>query len=89
MSRSRVQGACRTANHRPGRTKTGGALHPLRHASATHRLEAGVNPRLMQRDLGHAQLATPLLSRHLTHQGQEEAYERLNPLMQGLLPCPP
>jgi uncharacterized protein YoaH (UPF0181 family) len=23
---------------------------------------------------------------HLTHKGQEEAYERLNTLMQGLLP---
>jgi hypothetical protein len=40
----------------------------------------------MQRDLGHAQLETTMLSLHLTHKGQEEAYERLNTLMQGLLP---
>jgi integrase/recombinase XerD len=89
MSRSRVQGACRTAKHRTGLTKTGGAIHTLRHAYATPLPEAGVNPRLMQRSLGHAQLATTMLSLHLTHKGQAEAYERLNPLMQGLLPCPP
>jgi integrase len=57
-----------------------------RHAFATHLLEAGVNPRLIQRYLGHAQLETTMLSLHLTHKGQEEAYERLNPLMQDLLP---
>jgi integrase/recombinase XerD len=86
MSRSRVPGAVRTATPRTGLTKTGGALHPLRHASATHRLEAGVHPRLMQRSLGHAPLDTTLLSLHLTHQGQQEAYERLNTLLQGLRP---
>jgi site-specific recombinase XerD len=86
MSRSSVQGACRTATHRTGLTTTGGAIHPLRHAYATHLLEAGVHPRLMQRSLGHAQLATTMLSLHLTHKGQEEAYERLNTLLQGLLP---
>ena len=86
MSRSRVQGAFRTAKHRTGLTTTGGALHTLRHAYATHRLDAGVNPRRMQRSLGHAHLATTLLSLHRTHKGQEEAYERLNTLMQGLLP---
>jgi integrase/recombinase XerD len=40
----------------------------------------------MQRYLGHAQLETTMLYRHLTHKGQEEAYARLNTLMQGLLP---
>src|SRR5262245_25917547 len=32
MSRSSVQGAFRTAKHRAGITKTGGAIHTLRHA---------------------------------------------------------
>jgi len=64
----------------------GVAIHTLRHAYATHLLEAGVNPRLIQRYLGHTQLATTMLSLHLTHKGQEEAYERLNALRHGLLP---
>jgi len=45
-----------------------------------------VNPRLLQRSLGHTPLATTMLSVHLTPTGQEEAYERLNALMHGLLP---
>jgi site-specific recombinase XerD len=86
MRRSSVQGAFRTAKYRAGMTKLGVALHTLRHAYATHRLEAGVNPRLIQRYLGHTQLATTMLYLHLTHKGHEEAYERLNALMHGLLP---
>ena len=62
------------------------AIPTLRHSYATHLLEAGVNPRLMQRYLGHTQLATTMLSLHLTHKGHEDAYERINSLMQGLLP---
>ena len=64
----------------------GVAIHPLRHASATPRREAGVTPRLLQRSLGHTQLDTTLLALPLTHTGQEEASERLNALMHGLLP---
>ena len=86
MSRTSVQGAFRTAKHRAEITKMGVAIHTLRHSYATHLLEAGVNPRLIQRYLGHAQLETTMLSLHLTHKGQEEAYERLNALMHGLLP---
>ena len=58
----------------------------MRHSYATHLLEAGVNPRLIQRSLGHTQLETTMVSLQLTHKGQEEAYERLNALMHGLLP---
>jgi integrase/recombinase XerD len=86
MSRSSVQGAFRKAKQRAGLTKMGVALHTLRHAYATHLLEAGVNPRLIQRSLGHTQLETTMLYLHLTPKGQEEAYERLNALMHGLLP---
>jgi len=86
MSRASVQGAFRTAKHRAGMTKTGVAIPTLRPSYATHLLEAGVNPRLIQRSLGHTQLETTLLSLHLTHKGHEEAYERLNALMHGLLP---
>jgi site-specific recombinase XerD len=86
MSRSSVQGAFRTAKCRAGITKLGVAIHTLRHSYATHLLEAGVNPRLIQRYLGHTQLETTMIYLHLTHKGQEEAYERLNALMHGLLP---
>ena len=85
MRRSSVQGAFRTAKQRAGITKLGVAIHTLRHAYATPLLEAGVNPRLIQRYLGHTQLETTMLYLHLTHKGQEDAYERLNSLMHGLL----
>jgi integrase/recombinase XerD len=54
--------------------------------TATHLLEAGVHPRLIQRSLGHTQLETTMVYLHLTHTGHAEAYERLNALMHGLLP---
>jgi integrase len=86
MRRTSVQGAFRTAKHRAGIIKTGVAIHTLRHSYATHLLEAGVNPRLIQRYLGHTQLETTMVYLHLTHKGHEDAYERLNALMHGLLP---
>jgi integrase/recombinase XerD len=86
MSRTSVQGAFRTAKQRAGIIKMGVAIHTLRHAYATHLLEAGVNPRLIQRYLGHTQLETTMISLHLTPTGHEEAYARLNALMHGLLP---
>jgi site-specific recombinase XerD len=61
MRRTSVQGAFRTAKHRAGITKMGVAIHTLRHSYATHLLEAGVNPRLIQRYLGHTQLETTMV----------------------------
>jgi site-specific recombinase XerD len=86
MRRTSVQGAFRTAKHRAGIPKMGVAIHTLRHAYATHLLEAGVHPRLIQRSLGHTPLETTMVSLHLTHKGHEDAYERLNALRQGLRP---
>jgi len=86
MRRASVQGAFRTAKHRAGMTTLGVAIPTLRPSYATHLLEAGVNPRLIQRSLGHTPLDTTMVSFHLTHTGHEEAYERLNSLRQGLRP---
>jgi integrase/recombinase XerD len=84
MSRSRVQGAFRKAQPRAGLLKRDVGMHTLRHCYATHLLEAGVNLRAIQRDRGHARLETTLLSLHLTHKGQAEAIQRINPVMRGL-----
>jgi integrase/recombinase XerD len=86
MSRASVQGAFRTAKRRAGITKLGVAIHTLRHSYATHLLEAGVNLRLIQRYLGHSRLETTRVYLHLTQKGHEDAYQRINALMQGLLP---
>jgi integrase/recombinase XerD len=86
MSRASVQGAFRTAQRRAGITKLGVAIHTLRHSSATHLLEAGLNRRLIQRYLGHTRLETTMVYLHLTQKGHEDAYQRINALMQGLLP---
>src|SRR5262249_61841525 len=83
LSRSRVPGAFRPATPRTGLTTTGGALPTLRHASAPHLLAAGVPPRLMQRYLGHAQLATPLLPLHPPPTGQAETSELPHTLIHG------
>jgi integrase/recombinase XerD len=85
-SRTSVQGAFRTAKQRAGITTKGVAIPTLRHAYATHLLEAGVTPRLIQRSLGPTQLETTMLSFHLTNTGHADAYERLNTLRHGLLP---
>jgi site-specific recombinase XerD len=86
MRRTSVQGAFRTATHRARIPNMGVAIPPLRPAYATHLLAAGVNPRLIQRSLGHTQLETTMVYLHLPHTGPEEAYERLHALLHGLLP---
>jgi len=86
MSRNSVQGAFCKATQRAGMTKTGVAIHTLRHSYATHLLEAGVNLRLIQQSLGHTRLDTTMVSLHLTQKGHEDAYTRINSLMPGLLP---
>ena len=85
MSRNSVQGAFRKAKRRASIPKTDLAIHSLRHSYATHLLEAGVNLRLIQLYLGHTRLETTMIYLHLTQKGHEEAYQRINSLMQGLL----
>jgi integrase/recombinase XerD len=84
MPRSSVQGAFRKAKQRAGIRKRDVGPHTLRHSYATHRLEAGVNLRAMQRSLGHAHLETTMISLHLTQTGQADAVQRINAIMRGL-----
>ncbi len=66
-----------------GITKTV-SVHSLRHAYATHLLEAGVNLRLIQAYLGHTSPQTTARYTHLTSQAQTTAGETINALMQSL-----
>ena len=84
MAKSSVQGAFRHAKFAAAIGKKGVAIHTLRHSYTTHLLEAGVNLRVIQRYMGHAQLETTMLYLHLTQKGQEDAYQLINHVMEGL-----
>jgi len=84
MAKSSVQGAFRRAKHQAGIRKRSVSVHTLRHAYATHLLEAGVNLRVIQKHMGHASLETTMLYLHLTHKGHEDAYALIDSVMEGL-----
>ncbi|MEW6664168.1 MAG: site-specific integrase [Thermodesulfobacteriota bacterium] len=84
MAKSSVQGALRKAKFEAGIRKRHVAIHTLRHSYATHLLEAGVNLRVIQQNMGHARLETTMLYLHLTQKGQEQAYQTINQVMEGL-----
>lgn len=83
MAIDSVQGALRKARHAAGINKRRVTIHTLRHSYATHLLEAGVNIRVIQRYLGHAQLETTMVYLHLTQKGQEDALRIVNQTMKG------
>jgi site-specific recombinase XerD len=81
MDASGVQKALRSACLDAGITKRQVTIHTLRHSSATHMLDAGINLRYIQQFLGHSSLKTTMIYLHLTKKGQENAYEIINKIM--------
>jgi site-specific recombinase XerD len=84
MAKSSVQGAFRRAKDDAGIRKKGVSVHTLRHSYATHLLEAGVNLRVIQKNMGHTQLETTMIYLHLTQKGHENACQLINQVMEGL-----
>jgi integrase len=83
MAIGTVQDAFAKAKTAAGIHKRGVSIRTLRHCYATHLLEAGVNPRLIQRYMGHAQLETTMMYFHFTQKGTEDAYRIIDDQMQG------
>ena len=87
MHETSLQKAYQSAKRRAGITKPGG-IHALRHAFATHLLEAGVDLHTIQRLLGHKSIATTTRYWHLTHASLTTQAARLD-LLADPPPVPP
>jgi len=83
MPRSSVQEAFREALTDSGIHKHA-SVHTLRHAWATHLLEAGVNLRLIQVYLGHRSPTTTSVYTHLTARAEHLGADVINRLMGDL-----
>lgn len=80
---SSLQSAFRRALQQSGIVKRA-HIHTLRHSYATHLLEAGVNLRIIQENLGHGSAGTTQIYTHLTREVRATLTDPLNQLMQGL-----
>jgi site-specific recombinase XerD len=87
MDPSSLQKAYHTAKRRAGIRKSGG-IHALRHAFATHLLEAGVDVHTIQRLMGHRSITTTMRYWHLTHASLTTQAARLD-LLADPPPVPP
>ena len=83
MPKSSLQGAFREALKQRS-LHNQASVHTLRHRWATHRLEAGVNRRLIQAYLGHASPTTTRLYTHLTVKAEDLGSPAINRLMSAL-----
>ena len=83
FSKSVVQSAFREALKASGIRKRA-HVHTLRHSYATHMLEAGVNLRQIQVNLGHNSPQTTANYTHLTRKGGEKARQALDSIMNDL-----
>lgn len=88
MDPSGLQRAYHRAKRRAGVTKPGG-IHALRHAFATHLLDAGVDLHTIQRLLGHRSITTTTRYWHLTHASLTSQAARLDLLDRPAPTSPP
>lgn len=84
MSCSGVQRAFQRAVSRAGIRKDV-SVHSLRHAWATHMLEAGINLRVIQECLGHRSPSTTAIYTHLTTTTTEMVSKRIEEVMARVL----
>lgn len=84
MTARSVRDAFRAACETSGVTKAA-TVHTLRHAWATHLLEAGVPLPIIQQWLGHSSPRTTARYTHFTRQAEAQALDKLGELLAGLL----
>jgi integrase/recombinase XerD len=88
MDAASAQKIYTTAKRRAGIAKAGG-IHALRHAFATHSLEAGVDLPTLGRMLGHTSVTTTMRYLHTTTKRVAAQISPLDRLLLGPAPDPP
>ena len=87
MDAASAQKIYTTAKRRAGIEKVGG-IHSMRHAFATHSLEAGVDLATLGRMLGHTSVSTTMRYLHTTTKRVSAQISPLDRLLLGALPEP-